>query len=204
MSSNTNTQQLEGRVDKNAMMHWFLTNREVWTIGVESRKFLPKTQMLEAKFRKGGGVDGGGINISMKNEVFNITEWRKRIIKAWIDNKKQPDPTIPTYKEIEKRMIAYCDDEKNPERFRGNVFKWMAEFGESHYEGMCKILTALRNREPDTNRIVREAGENMGDMTAMQANFYICTNFMIDPSEHDQCYHSIIEEMWDGINEWRY
>lgn len=113
-------------------------------------------------------------------------------------------PTTPTYKEVEARMIAYCDDEKNPARFRGNVFQWMAEFGEMHYEEMCKILTALRNRDPDKTRIVREAGEKMGNMTAMQANFYICTNFMIDPSERHERYNRTIEEMWHGIREWRY
>lgn len=114
----------------------------------------------------------------------------------------------PTYAEVERRMEDYVSTKTNNAEMRGEVFRWMAEFGVRHYECMCAILQGFRDQldEATLTKLVRERGQviyDMGGHTAMVANFYIYTNFICDPST-DRAFQRPVKEMWHGVGEWEY
>lgn len=79
MSSNTNTQQLEGKVDKNTFVKWFLTTDEKWTHAVDFRRLIPMDKRLVVKFKNKIAVT---ITVEEDDRSYDVTNTRRSFITA--------------------------------------------------------------------------------------------------------------------------
>lgn len=114
--------------------------------------------------------------------------------------------STPTYQEVERRMEDFVATKTHDAHMRAEVFAWMAEFGVRHYECMCTILQGFRDQldQSTLRTLVREQGRiihNMGGLTAMVANYYIYSNFIVDPRT-ERAFTSPVKQMWHGVGEW--
>jgi hypothetical protein len=101
----------------------------------------------------------------------------------------------PTYDQMTATMQEYLRS-GNPE-FRGNVSKWMAEYGETSHACCAVIYTNLFD-----DAKVKEMGQRIhdrGGFDALSAAFYVLKNFGTTGVIRGQ----ITEHMFNGIGEWR-
>ena len=101
----------------------------------------------------------------------------------------------PTRDQLTATMQEYLRS-GNPE-FRGNVFKWMAEYGEASHACCAVIYTNLFD-----DAKVKEMGQRIhdrGGFDALSAAFYVLKNFGTTGVIRGQ----ITEHMFNGIGEWR-
>jgi hypothetical protein len=100
----------------------------------------------------------------------------------------------PTYGQLTAKMEEYIRS-GDPE-YRGNVFQWMAEYGEANHACCAVIYTNLFD-----DAKVKEMGQRIhdqGGFDALRAAFYVMKNFGTSGLVRGQ----ITEYMFHGIGEW--
>jgi len=124
--------------------------------------------------------------------------------------------TAMTYETIENKMTEYIT--KKGGYYGREVLEWSAEFGEWNYEINKLILACLYTNDDPAEKdydekqelMIKKYGQRIhdrGGMRALQSNYYIMSNFMRDESVSvylHQSHISNLQEIWNGVGEWRY
>ena len=119
------------------------------------------------------------------------------------------------YVNVVKKMWEFIADTTHDNRMaRGAVFGWISEFGETNFEWNKQILTALYTNDdpmdsdyaPEQLALIKQLGQDTydrGGMVALQANYYIMSNYM-DFGKYHSHHISSLQAIWSGVGEWRY
>jgi Rad3-related DNA helicase len=125
---------------------------------------------------------------------------------------------MKSYNEICDDMNRYMHDIKNSEEIRQTVLEWASEFSEFNYHHLVLMIGLIRSlihddedddemseyideKNKETLAFVWQYANNIyqrGGMIALQANYYIMTNFM---GANDIARE--MEVAWHGVGEWQ-
>ena len=124
---------------------------------------------------------------------------------------------MPSYEEVEKRIIAFIVNADNDEQLRMNVIEWYKDFNNVYYSRMVEIVEIIKNSKcalypnsEEAKEIIKYGNEfynfaNNEDLGfkgegLMRSLYYIMCNFMDTNGEN----MSQIKFLWSGIGDWTY